>query len=196
MSAKPNPNAAAVEQDASALHRVAELPFADFIARLNPSEKDRGKSPPQYDNVRRLTPPDPKKLSFFHEEYGLSDEESRKADKLILEHFLRARLPEAPKRDFIPYNEDLFEYLQSEDGFGPWIKAGALSRPLIRSTAKKAYAALTYYLRTHDSLPGDLNIPTVHELTDQKLATDEVIREARRVAGAATMRKRRTSRQP
>ena len=76
-------------------------------------------------------------------------------------------IPEKPSREFQPYRDKIVDYLRADDGFGPWLKAGLLTRPLIREKSTAAYTALNYYLRNHD-LPSDIHIPTRQEVIAQR----------------------------
>lgn len=107
----------------------------------------------------------------------------------------QAELPDRPERDYQP-REDLFAYLRSEEGFGPWIAAGALTRPEIRK-APKAYAALTYWIKSGRPIPSDLHIPTKSDLVDRRIAAAGGSEQAiRSLARTVESRQRRSPRTP
>jgi hypothetical protein len=83
---------------------------------------------------------------------------------------LKASLPARPIRDFRPHRETIIDYIRSPEGFGPWLKAGVLSRPMIRkiSLSSKPYEALANWMRTKP-LPDDINIPKKSEVIAQEL---------------------------
>lgn len=81
------------------------------------------------------------------------------------------QLPERPIREFRPRKDDIIEYIRAPDGFGPWLDAGVLTRPMIRKFSPKAYTALNNWLYIHRELPADISIPTRSEAIDRELAT-------------------------
>jgi len=97
-------------------------------------------------------------------------------------------LPEKPVRE-IRNRENIVEYLLSPEGFGPWVEAGALTRPLLRSISPKAYQSLANWLR-HNELPADIKIPTLKEVNDCALASPDALREARRLVAVDFRRHR------
>jgi hypothetical protein len=107
--------------------------------------------------------------------FGLSDikirEEFKDAVKALGEEYRRKQaisaLPERPAREYRP-RESIIDYLRAPDGFGPWLDAGALTRPLLRELSPKAYMALANWLRTND-LPADLYIPTKSDVVTARL---------------------------
>ena len=105
---------------------------------------------------------------------------------------VRAALPDAPVRDYRP-RENIIEYLRSDEGFGPWVRAEALTRPLLRELAPRAYMGLANFLR-HNDLPDGLRIPTLKEVNDQLLAQGVFSEdEAHKVASARQRRQRSAS---
>ena len=101
-----------------------------------------------------------------------------------------AALPDKPVRDYLP-GEGIINYLRSDEGFGPWLAAGALTRPLLREKSPKAYTALANWLRTN-ALPDDLRIPTLKEVNDELLTRGVFSEEM--VFRAASARQRRLAR--
>lgn len=106
-----------------------------------------------------------------------------------------ANIPARPARDYTP-RENIISYLRSDEGFSPWLKAGVLTRPMIRELAPRAYTALGNYLRRYE-LPEDLHIPTKSETVEAEIrasgfaASDAV--EARKVARISQAMLRRSS---
>jgi hypothetical protein len=84
---------------------------------------------------------------------------------------LMRSLPERPARDFDPFKETIIEYLQAHDGFGPWLKAGILSRPLIRKLQRspKAYDGWTNWLRAKKPVPDDMQVLSKADLVSQEV---------------------------
>jgi hypothetical protein len=81
-----------------------------------------------------------------------------------------AQLPERPIREFRPRKDDIIDYIRAPDGFGPWLDAGVLTRPMIRQFSKKAYGALYDFLKKQP-LPDDIVLPTRTQLTNGSLET-------------------------
>lgn len=83
---------------------------------------------------------------------------------------LQRTLPARPLRD-MRRGESIVDYIRSPEGFGPWLDAGVLSRPLIREIgwSPKAYDALANYLRNKE-LPDDIRIPKKTEMVAEELA--------------------------
>ena len=94
-----------------------------------------------------------------------------------------ANLPDKPIRDY-QAGEGIFNYLRSEEGFGAWLAVNALTRPIIKNTAPRAYIALANWLRSHNlkDIPEDIKIPTKSEVLDAELITPVSVRQARRIA--------------
>lgn len=113
---------------------------------------------------------------------AISGDAERPAPSLVL------ALPEKPMRE-IRNRENIVEYLRSPEGFGPWIEAGALTRPLLRSISPKAYQSLVNWLRNNE-LPDDIEIPTKAQIMDRRIdaAGGPDLQEMGRVAAAVRMR--------
>ncbi len=105
-----------------------------------------------------------------------------------IDEFKRAALPPKPEREYEP-REDIIEYIQSADGFGPWVEAKALTRPLMRDLSPKAYMALANWLRKN-TLPEGLEIPTKKEIIDARLSDPEFVAQAQRVNSNLYYRRR------
>ena len=95
--------------------------------------------------------------------------------------FYLNKLPDRPAREY-RRGENVIEYIRADDGLGPWVKAGKLSRPLIIDIAPGAHIALLHYLRRHE-LPDDLHISTKSEIvaSEQSEILPEDIKAARRL---------------
>jgi hypothetical protein len=160
----------------------------------------------------RLVPED--KLQIAARNFGRAagigkDLEAEFKDRLInlVEEFraqqLQADLPEAPKRDYIA-REGILNYLRSDEGVGPWVRAGLLTRPLLFRMAPKAYSALTHWERNpKHSLPEDIYIPNRSELVDQELTAAGLnvndptsMRKFQRLHSAAFKRRKAQQNQP
>jgi hypothetical protein len=112
-------------------------------------------------------------IDRLSEEEGIKPDlrdDFRRAIKNCIDEFkeqqFRKKLPDKPLREYEPRRDNIIDYLRSEDGFGPWVAAGALTRPLLREKSPKAYMALANWLRTN-KLPPDLVIPTKKEAGDR-----------------------------
>jgi hypothetical protein len=77
------------------------------------------------------------------------------------------RLGEAPERKFVPYKDNIIEFLLADDGWAPWNKAGLLSKPRLKEHDPKAYRALFNF---KGPLPKGLKLYTQRELTDRLVA--------------------------
>jgi hypothetical protein len=100
------------------------------------------------------------------------------------------QLPERPIREFNPRKDNIIDYIRAPDGFGPWLEAGELTRPLIRKMSKRAYGALDRWLRANGELPQDIEIPTRSEVIDRTLDAISLsqLRAAQSLAQAAARR--------
>lgn len=106
--------------------------------------------------------------------------------RALMRDFNKAALPEKPLREYRP-RESIIEYLRSDEGFGPWLTAGTLTRPLLRELSPKAYTALSNWLRNNE-LPADIRVPKKSDLVDAKLSDPETVKEARRIRSALQRR--------
>lgn len=100
------------------------------------------------------------------------------------------QLPERPIREFRPRKDDIIDYIRAPDGFGPWLDAGVLTRPMIRKFSQRAYAALHRWLRLNGDLPEGMSIPTRSEAIDRELASLSVadLQHAHRLASVVAYR--------
>jgi hypothetical protein len=94
-------------------------------------------------------------------------------------------LGEAPKRKFVPYKDDIVEFLLADDGWGPWNEAGLLSTPRLKQHDATAYRAL--YNHGIKRLPPTLNIRNQSEISDFLAAPLTALQ--RRAGGAMYHRK-------
>lgn len=101
----------------------------------------------------------------------------------------KSSLPEKPLRDIIS-REGIINYLRSPEGMGPWLEANALTRPILRSMAPKAYIALNNYLRKND-LPEDIRMPTLSEALDAEVIDPIALRAAQRISAGGYRRSRK-----
>jgi hypothetical protein len=62
-------------------------------------------------------------------------------------------------------SQDIIEFLLRNDGWGPWVKRGALTRPVLLKLDPSGYAALANYVHLY-GLPPGVRIPTRSELVD------------------------------
>lgn len=125
---------------------------------------------------------------------GLSADARTKLEKALaalgrdtLKEELLAQLPDGPMRQPEP-RENILDYLRSADGFGPWLEAEVLTRPLLNQMSPRAYTALTYYLR-RKQLPDDIVIPTFSEALGRASIDTMEVREAQRVVSRASRRR-------
>jgi hypothetical protein len=102
------------------------------------------------------------------------------------------RLPERPLRDFVPRQDNIIDYIRSPEGFGPWLDAGLLTRPLLNKLSPKAYTALANWLQRHE-LPEGLHIPTKSELVSERIANADrqLLSEGARLSAVQAMRRTR-----
>jgi len=90
---------------------------------------------------------------------------------LILEHESLAKqgaLAHKKLRDYRP-REGIVEYLTSQDGAGPWLEAGLLTRPFLFKHAPKAYRALRNYEARGLRLPANVLLPSRSEIVDREV---------------------------
>ncbi|MCW2248065.1 hypothetical protein M2352_003699 [Azospirillum fermentarium] len=147
------------------------------------------------DNISSMEAEKQKRINALKEIYGCSDKEAEKADSYLMLEFSSAarsqelpilNLPERPKRE-IRNRENIIDYLRDDEGFGPWLAANALTRPLLRELSPKADMALSNWLRKN-KLPEDIRIPTKSEVLSQKQRVlSETDQAAARRAAAARM---------
>ena len=135
-------------------------------------------------------------LKALAQDFGIEDSLQDKFVESVLtlaDEFQRksqmAKLPERPVRDFVPRRDNIIDYVRSPDGFGPWLAAGLLTRPLMREMSPKAYMALSNWLRNNE-LPDDLHIPTKTEVVSEQIASADklLMGEAARIAGTLSTR--------
>jgi ApaG protein len=70
-----------------------------------------------------------------------------------------------------PKGQNIIDFLRDPEGWGPYIKAGLLTRHEFRRFDPQAYMALANWLRDPNHiLPPDVEIPTKRELTDRAAA--------------------------
>lgn len=70
-------------------------------------------------------------------------------------------------RDYRP-REGVINWLRAEDGAGPWLSAGLLTKPLLFRHAPRGYNAILNFEK-HSKLPDDIKIPTRSEIVDAEL---------------------------
>jgi hypothetical protein len=128
-------------------------------------------------------------------------DEFRLEVELLAARFKRERLervlPSRPLRDYRP-RESIVDYLKSPEGFGPWVEAGELSRPLLREKAPRAYTALANWLRnpTHSLEEVGLDIPTKSKLVEGRQLDPDEVRRARQLVNAYDRTRRRQAALP
>jgi len=114
-----------------------------------------------------------------------------------------SNVPPLPKKAPILYDardksQNIVDFLLDPNGWGPWVRLGALPRQTLRQLDPSAYAALNYWLRTY-GLPPDIEIPTRTQLIDRVVASGTIpVAEAPRLARTLLRRaeRARTNRQP
>ncbi len=98
-----------------------------------------------------------------------------------------------------PKGQTIIEFLRDPDGWGPYVRAGRLSRPEFRHLDPQGEMALRNWLRTN-KLPDDMHIPTKVETIDARLEsepTDEAsLIESRRLLAAKHRRQQNAARGP
>jgi hypothetical protein len=169
------------------------VPFAAYIEKL--SQQKHGNNIVYHDMLDLLDKSKKSKISILRQAYGLSEEQAVEADRILCAMFRDAslyrediKLPEKPIREYRP-RESIIDYLQSPEGFGPWLEAKALTRPLLKRLSPKAYMALANWLRNNRQLPVGMSIPTKAEITEQNFANGTG--DAALKAGIALFQRRR-----
>jgi hypothetical protein len=144
-------------------------------------QKEARYSAPEQNNIANDNQKEQKEyldaIAQLMEERDIPPQERERLERLI-DEFERdaktraaiAQLPERPERDIRPY-EGIINYIKADDGLGPWLLAGVLTRPLMLEIAPRGYKALANWLRndSHSLEAEGLYVPTVEEINDRDI---------------------------
>ena len=77
-----------------------------------------------------------------------------------------------------PGGQNIIDFLRDPDGWGPYVAAGILTKPVLRRLDWPAYKALDNWQRTKP-IPPDVTLPTGKQVNDAALAAADAPRRAR-----------------
>jgi len=166
---------------------IKHRPFAQHIAAVRVEIPSKINA--DYGNIISLEAKKEARIQSLRSIYGLTQKQAEEADRDLVTKFRRSSLPDKPLREY-QNREGILQYLQADDGFGPWLNAGVLTRQLLGELSPKAYTALANWLRNNE-LPAHIKIPTKAEVNDVELADSQRVKEAQRLSSAASYRKTR-----